>query len=393
MTSEEKQPGIYSGHILLIILMGALTAFAPFVTDMYLPALPRMVSQFHASESLVQLTLTACMIGLALGQLLFGSLSDRFGRRPVLIVSLSVFIVACALCLIPAGIGVFIMWRFMQGLSAAGSVVIARSIATDYYTGNALAKIMGAVGAVNGLAPILAPVIGGALAETLGWTSVFWVLLALGILLCICCICMKESLPPHMRAKDGVITMGRYFVPLFRNRRYMGYMLQLGLAQGVLFVNIASSPFIIQNHFGFGTFQFSLIFALNAFVLTLFAFLGSKFRNVETGTLTGGLLLLGFAIVQFIALYYGRSFLLYEIMVAGLMAGMGICFTTSTTLAMEAGRENSGTASALLGATGFTIGGVVSPLCGLGNPLHSTAIMFLLCALLSMGAILLARKK
>ncbi len=393
MTSEEKQPGIYSGHILLIILMGALTAFAPFVTDMYLPALPRMVSQFHASESLVQLTLTACMIGLALGQLLFGSLSDRFGRRPVLIVSLSVFIVACALCLIPAGIGVFIMWRFMQGLSAAGSVVIARSIATDYYTGNALAKIMGAVGAVNGLAPILAPVIGGALAETLGWTSVFWVLLALGILLCICCICMKESLPPHMRAKDGVIKMVRYFVPLFRNRRYMGYMLQLGLAQGVLFVNIASSPFIIQNHFGFGTFQFSLIFALNAFVLTLFAFLGSKFRNVETGTLTGGLLLLGFAIVQFIALYYGRSFLLYEIMVAGLMAGMGICFTTSTTLAMEAGRENSGTASALLGATGFTIGGVVSPLCGLGNPLHSTAIMFLLCALLSMGAILLARKK
>ena len=162
-----------SYRMFLLVFLGLLTAFGPFVTNMYLPALPSMVNWFDTSTSLVQFSLTSCMVGLAVGQLLFGPMSNRYGRKPVLLWTLLFFILSTLLCLFSNHIYVFVIFRLLQGISAAGSIVIARSISTDLFAGRELVRILAIVGSINGIAPVLAPVIGGTMTESAGWKGIF----------------------------------------------------------------------------------------------------------------------------------------------------------------------------------------------------------------------------
>lgn len=375
----------------LLILLGMLTAFGPFVTDMYLPALPAMAGYFATSSSMVQMGLTTSMIGLAVGQLFFGPLSDKYGRREQRLAAMWLFIGSTLFCLFARDIHQFVALRFIQGVAGSGGIVISRSVATDKFSGADLGRMLALIGAINGVAPVAAPIIGGALCDRIGWQGIFCILLAIGALLLAGSYRFRESLPAtrHNAVAWGDIL--RNFGSVLHNRQYAAYVLQFAFAQGVLFAYIASSPFIIQEHFGFSAFTFSLCFALNAVAIGCAAALAVRFRRPEQGTRTGCIGMIGFAAAEAAAMASGCNFWIYEGLLIGLLFSMGLTFTTSTTLAMECTRSESGTASALLGAAGFAFGGIVSPLVGLGNTMYSTGAAFVVCALGSWLAVRLIR--
>lgn len=374
----------------LFILLGALTAFGPFVTDMYLPSLPSMVGYFNTQASMVQLGLTSSMIGLALGQLFFGPLSDRYGRRSPLLAAMLLFIVSTVCCIFSSTIESFIFFRLIQGVAGAGGIVVSRSIATDLFTGRELAKAMAIIGAINGVAPVASPVLGGFLTDSIGWKGIFVVLLVIGVLLLLGNLRFRESLPVERRKRGSLKSMLAGFGIVLRNRRYVYYVLQMGFAMGVLFTNISSSPFIMQQHYGFSAFGFSLFFGINALAIGLAAGLSVKFSNPEHAMFVGSVGMTLLSLIEFVALSLGCTFVVYEALLFLLLFALGLTFTASTTLAMDCERANSGTASALFGAAGFAFGGVVSPLVGLGNILSTTGLLFLVCSLCSLGFALLA---
>lgn len=373
-----------NSKVFLLILLGMLSAFGPFVTDMYLPSLPAMADYFSTHSSMVQLGLTTSMIGLALGQIFFGPLSDKYGRRPLLLASMGLFIISTVFCLFAPDIYTFVTLRLIQGIAGAGGIVISRSVATDKFSGKELAKMLAVIGAINGVAPVAAPVIGGLLTGSVGWKGIFVILLLIGVVLGIGCIRFKESLPSEKRSKAGVVSTFRSFGVIVHNRRYMLYVLQFAFAQGILFAYIASSPFIVQQHYGFSPFAFSICFAVNAVAIGVAAALSVKFRRMETGTLTGCIGMMALSILIMAALYSGCNFWVYETLMFALLFMMGLTFTSSTTLALDCERRYVGAASALLGALGFAFGGIVSPLVGLGNILVSTGITFVVCAVCSL---------
>ena len=379
-----------NSKLFILILLGMLTAFGPFVTDMYLPSLPVMGEYFNTSSSMVQLGLTTSMIGLAVGQIFFGPLSDRYGRRIPLQVAMWLFIVSTVFCLFAQNIQQFVAFRLIQGITGAGGIVIARSIATDKFSGRDLAKMLAIIGAINGIAPVVAPIIGGVFTEAIGWQGIFGILLVLGVLLLAGCIRFRESLPKENRLATKWADTFHSFKVVLKNKQFVCYVLQLAFAQGVLFAYIASSPFIIQQHYGYSPFAFSVCFSINAIAIGGAAAFSVKFRRPANGTLIGCMGMLIFSLLECAALALGCSFWIYELLLLAVLFMMGMTFTTSTALAMECERDNAGTASALLGAVCFSFGGIVSPLVGIGNILISTGVIFVICSLCSLSSILLA---
>ena len=287
-----------NSKLFILILLGMLTAFGPFVTDMYLPSLPAMGEYFNTSSSMVQLGLTTSMIGLAVGQIFFGPLSDRYGRRIPLQVAMWLFIVSTVLCLFAQDIHQFVTFRLIQGIAGAGGIVIARSIATDKFSGKELAKMLAIIGAINGIAPVVAPIIGGVFTEAIGWQGIFGILLVLGMLLLAGCMRFRESLPAEKRLATKWADTFNSFKVVLRNKQYICYVLQLAFAQGVLFAYIASSPFIIQQHYGYSPFAFSVCFSINAIAIGGAAAFSVKFRRPENGTLIGCMGMLVFSVLE-----------------------------------------------------------------------------------------------
>ena len=271
----------------ILVFLGMLTAFGPFVTDMYLPTLPAMTGFFQTTSSQVQLGLTASMIGLAVGQLLFGPLSDKYGRRIPLIMAMLLFLFSTLGCLYSATIMQFVGWRLVQGIAGAGGIVISRSIAADKYSGRELAKMLAIIGAINGVAPVAAPMAGGGMAGSLGWQGIFWALFVLGILLLAGSIHFKESLPATRRQHASWRDVYAGFVAVTRNRRYVCYIFQFGFAQGVLFANISSAPFIMQEHYGFSPLMFSVCFGINALAIVISAASSVRFSHPEQALYRG----------------------------------------------------------------------------------------------------------
>ncbi len=370
-----------NSKLFILIFLGMLTAFGPFVTDMYLPTLPAMSQFFNTSSSFIQLGLTTSMIGLAVGQLLFGPLSDKYGRRFPLISALSLFLISTIGCIYSPNIIQFVGWRLIQGIAGAGGIVISRSIAADKYSGKELAKMLAIIGAINGIAPVAAPILGGTMADITGWQGIFWVLFLIGILLLAGSIHFNDTLPAEKRGKTKWIDVYHGLITVLHNRNYVCYILQSGFAQSVLFANIASSPFIMQQHYGFSPFMFSVCFGINAIAIGIAAASAAKFRHPEQALYTGSIGMVLASVCLFIAFYSNCSFWVYETLLIGLLLMLGLTFTASNTLAMDSARSNAGIASALLGALGFAFGGLVSPLVGLGNILISTGLVFIIGSL------------
>lgn len=374
--------GKKNSKVFILVFLGMLTAFGPFVTDMYLPTLPAMSEYFHTTSSMVQLGLTASMIGLAAGQLLFGPLSDKYGRRLPLIISMTLFAVATIGCIYSYTIMQFVGWRLIQGIAGAGGI-ISRSVAADKYSGRELAKMLALIGAINGVAPVAAPMGGGFLAGSVGWTGIFWCLFVLGIILLLGSIHFEESLPVEDRKEKSWRSVFRSFIDVLRNSSYVCYTLQFGFAQGVLFANIASAPFIMQQHYGFSPLMFSICFGINAIFIVISAASAIKFRRLEQALHYGSTGMVVVSALLLVALVLDCNFWIYELLLIGLLSMLGLTFTASNTLAMDCEHNNAGMASALLGALGFAFGGIVSPLVGLGNIMVSTGIIFLMGSICS----------
>lgn len=369
----------------ILVFLGMLTAFGPFVTDMYLPTLPAMSDFFNTTSSMVQLGLTTSMVGLAVGQLFFGPLSDKYGRRSPLIIAMMLFLVSSVGCIYSQTIMQFVGFRLIQGIAGAGGIVISRSIAADKFSGRELGKMLAIIGAINGVAPIAAPMGGGMLADSVGWQGIFWCLFGLGVILLAGSFHLSESLPQESRKAAKWKDVYRSFGTVLRNRQYVCYILQFGFAQGVLFANIASAPFIMQQHYGFSPMLFSVCFGVNAVAIVISAAASVKFRRPEQALSTGSTGMVFASLLLCVALIMKCDFWIYETLLLCLLSMLGLTFTASNTLAMDCERENAGTASALLGALGFAFGGIVSPLVGLGDLMTSTGIIFLAGSLCSFG--------
>ena len=212
--------------IFLVFYLAMLSAFGSFVNDMYLPTLPEMMKAFRCSISTVQLGLTTGMIGLGLGQIILGPLSDRFGRKPILIIALIIFCIGAAGSVFSHTIHIFLGWRFVQGIGASGGYFLARTIPADMYAGRQLAKVMALIGAINGFAPASAPVIGGLVADSIGWQGIFWIIFGFSAFLLILSPVFKESLPPSRRDHGRFGVAFKNYVVLAKNKHFIIHVIQ-----------------------------------------------------------------------------------------------------------------------------------------------------------------------
>jgi len=373
-----------NSKLFLVLLLGVLSAFGPFVVDLYLPSLPQLASFFETSASMTQLTLTTAMIGLAVGQLLLGPLSDKFGRKKPLIISLVIYIISTVLIVFSPNIETMIVLRVIQGLSSAGSVVISRAIATDLYRGREMTRFFGLLMTINGIAPIISPILGSLLLEYISWKGVFVFLALIGVIVLLFCFRLKESLSIENRLQGSIFATFSTFGVIIKNRLFMSYVGIESFLLGAMFAYIAASPFILQSFYGLSAFIFSLCFGANGAALVIGSNVGGKMSNGKALAIG----VLGFVVVALytIAVLIIQPYWLFvEIGFFAMLLLMGITFPAISTLAMESERQYAGSASALLGFAPFFLGGVVSPLVGIGNIFYSTALVILACGVLGLA--------
>ena len=379
-------------YVFLVACLVLLSSLGSFVNDMYTPALPAMCRFFGWSVSLGQMGLTMGMAGLALGQFILGPVSDRIGRRPVLVASIVLFIVSAVVSVFSPSIHVFNLCRLFQGIGASGGYFLARTIPADVYQGRALARLMALIGAINGIAPASAPVIGGITSDAFGWKGVFVLLAIFAVFLLFAAPVLKESLPVAKRVSGPWMKSFSGYGSLLRNRPLIIHICFKGTALGMLFAYISSSPFILQSHYGLSQTSYGLVIGFNAIFMAAGSMLALKFKPFKKAAYTGAVVMAVGVLAEAVALYCIHSILIYEIFSIVMLFGLGLIFTTANTLAMNEGRESAGEASALLGISGYVVGAAVSPIVGIGNVLHSTAITYVLLGIVVFAFALASRR-
>ncbi|WP_103504634.1 MULTISPECIES: multidrug effflux MFS transporter [Streptomyces] len=391
-TPAPISPKARAGLVVTLIL-GSLSALPALSMDLYLPALPEVSDVLDTSASSVQLTLTACLLGLALGQLIIGPMSDQLGRRRPLIVGMSCYVVASAACAVAPGIEALTAFRVLQGLAGAAGIVIARAIVRDMYEGVAMARFFSTLLLISGAAPILAPVFGGQMLRYTDWRGLFVVLAVLGlVLVLIVARWLPETLPREQRQSGGVGSALRTMGGLFRDRVFTGYLLAGSLTFATLFAYVAASPFVVQEIYGGSPQTFSLLFMTNAIGLVAVSQINGKILvgRVSLNRVIGvGLVIITGAAVALLLITSGAFGDAGLVAVASglfvLMAAMALVLPNANSQALMRTPHAAGSASALLGASQFFIGAVASPLVGVAGE-HTAvpmAVVQLTCVVLA----------
>ena len=397
--ASPTEPRRKSGRLSLILTLGGLSMFAPLSIDMYLPALPALSHDFTADAPEVQLTLSTFFLGLALGQAVIGPLSDALGRRRPLLTGLVAYTLASLLCAFSPTITALIGLRFVQGFTGAAGIVIARAIVRDLHSGVAAARFMSVLMLVSGLAPILAPVLGGQLLRVVPWQGIFLILTLAGVLLSVAARhVLSETLPPDRRQTGGLRATAATFGHLLTNRAFMGYALANGLAIGGAFAYISGSPFILQELYGVSPQTFSLIFGMNAIGMVTAGQINGRLvgRVAPLRLLTIGLCVAACASMTLLAVVLIGNAGLFGILppLFVMLACLGFIMPNATVLALSGAPRIAGSASALLGLMQFALGAAIAPLVGLAGtgsalPMAVTLAALDLAALLTF--LLLAR--
>jgi DHA1 family bicyclomycin/chloramphenicol resistance-like MFS transporter len=364
----EKAPPI---SVKMVLILGTLAAFAPLSIDMYLPALPHLAGELNSAASSAQLSLTACLLGIAMGQIFIGPLSDIKGRKKPLLAGLVIYVLSSVLCAAAANIELFIFTRFIQGLSGAAGIVISRAVVRDLYAGPKMTRFFSLLMLINGTAPIFAPVLGGQILQIASWREIFLVLAGVGAVMAVTVLmAFQETLAPEKRLASGVTNTLRAFSGLIHNRNFMGHVLIQGFTSAALFSYIAGSPFILQNIFGVSPQMFSLIFAVNSVgIIIAGQVTGLLAGRIREKTLLISGLLLAFTAGAFLLMMTLLNGTIYSILAPlfFVVASVGIIGTSSFSLAMQSQAKSAGSAAALIGLSSFILGGIMAPLTGIAG--------------------------
>jgi MFS transporter, DHA1 family, multidrug resistance protein len=390
-----------AARIRIILVLGALIALGPLTIDMYLPALPALGADLGASESAVQLTLTGTLVGLGLGQLVIGPLSDAIGRRKPLIIGTAVHIGASVLCLVAPNVVALGVLRTLQGVGAAATMVVAMAVVRDLFSGRAAATILSRLMLVMGAAPILAPSIGAAVLLTGSWRGVFAVLAALGAALMLVAIfLMKETLPPERRRTGSFRPVLATYRTLVTDKQFVVLALVAALGMSALFSYVSGSSFVLQDTFGLDQQQFGLVFAVGAVALIGASQVNVALlnrwteRQIVFGALAAGVVFGAVLIVVAETGFGGLAGFLVPLLL--LLAAVGFVLPNAPALALSRHGEAAGTAAALLGAAQFGIGALIAPVVGvLGNDGPAMALTMtggVLIAWLALGATMMRQR-
>ncbi|RKL65730.1 MFS transporter [Salipaludibacillus neizhouensis] len=357
----------------LAFLLGMLAILGPLNIDMYLPSFPDIADDIGASASLVQLSLTTCLIGLAIGQIIIGPISDAQGRKKPLLISIFLFAVASMLCALAPNITTLVIGRLLQGLTASAGIVLSRAVVRDVFSGRELTKFFALLMVINAVAPMAAPIAGGAilLLPFASWHTIFYFLSLLGfIIVAIAAIRLKESLPPEKRIPSTIGHSIRTMGNLLKDRSFIGYALTVGFIHGGSFAYVAGTPFVYQGIYGVSPQVFSILFGINGLGIIMGSFIIGRF-----GGIVHERSLLRAAVVIAVS---ATSILLIMTIIEGPLATlvipifiymtcMGMILTSSFTLAMEKQGHRAGSASAVLGMLPLLLGSMVAPLVGINE--------------------------
>jgi DHA1 family bicyclomycin/chloramphenicol resistance-like MFS transporter len=369
----------------LVLLLGALSAFGPLSIDMYLPALPAMADDLHAAPSLVQLTLTACLLGLAAGQVVGGPVSDARGRRGPLLGGLAVFVAASVLCAVAPSVGALVVLRFVQGAAGAFGIVIGRAVVRDLHEGREAAAMFAALILVNGVAPIVAPIVGAGVLHVTSWRGVFAVLAVIGALVLVAVAAwLGETLPAEDRHPGGLRATLRTFGVLLGDRGFVGCVLSAGLAYAAMFAYISGSPFVLQKVFGASPAVFSILFGVNGVGIVLAGRLSRRLsaRHDPAVLLRAGLTATaagGAALLVSVLAGAGLWGVLPSLFVS--VSSIGVIVPNAAALALEGHRSTAGSASGLLGLAQFSLGALAAPLVGLAGEDTAVPMAIVIAAL------------
>jgi MFS transporter, DHA1 family, multidrug resistance protein len=369
---DRTAAGARASRVRLVVVLGAVNAIGPLSIDMYLPAFPEIATRLHASAAQVQLTLTACVAGLALGQLVVGPLSDRLGRRGPLVAAMATYTVASVLCSVAPSAPVLMALRFVQGLAGAGGVVIARAVVRDLHTGAAAVRLFSSLMLVTGLAPILAPLAGGQVLAVTSWRGIFVVLATLSALLALTvALGLRETLPLERRSDHGLRRTLGIMRALLRDRWFVGHALAGGLGFGALFAYISGSSFVLQGIYGVSPQLYSVLFAMNGLGLIAGSQVNARLvgRFGPAKLLRAGLLSIACSAAALLAVVTAGGLGVWAVLVPMfvIVSSLSFVLPNSTALALADHADVAGTASALLGVGQFLIGAVVAPLVGAGG--------------------------
>lgn len=362
----------------LIFTLSLMSAVAPLSTDMYLPALAHVQESFKTNEFFTQLSLASFFIAFAFGQLIYGPLSDIFGRKKPLIFGICIFMLASLGCVLVDNVFAFIALRFLEALGGCAGVVIARAIVNDTFEVHEAGAIFALMMVVSSLAPMLSPTFGSILLGFFSWQSIFITLFLLGILLLFLIIFRKESNSTPKTFSQKEIILG--YKAVLENKNFLAYSLCASLGLGVIFAYITASNFIFTRHFGLSSNLYSIIFGLNAFALMLASMINAKLVLKYSPKLLLKIGAFGLIISSVLLGFFSQSFVLYEVLLCLVLASIGLIMPNTTTLAMACFKEHSGTASALLGTMQFALAGFISFLVGFFEAnTPSLLALFVLC--------------
>lgn len=387
-----------TGGRALGVVLSLLTVFGPISMDLYLPVLPALTADLGASTSAAQLTVTACLLGLALGQVVAGPLSDRFGRRRPLLLGVAAYIVASAWCAVSPTIEMLVAARLVQGLTGAVGIVIAQAAGRDLYSGARLLRYYGRLTILGGLAAIVGPVIGGQLATVTDWRGTFVFLAVVGVAILVASAAvLRETLPSGSRRTGGLADTGRVFRRLLADRVFLGAVLVTGFVNAALFAYLSGATFVLQGIYGLSPQGYSYAFGLNSLGFMVFGFLAGRTaeRWSVRGTLVAGLIMV-VAGAGGVLLTAAADLPLATMVVSLLMMVSGVAVTTppSTSLALENYPDVAGSAASLLGLARFAFGGLTAPLVGLAGPGTAVplGVVTVTAALLGVGGYVLLRR-
>ncbi|EOW8226909.1 multidrug effflux MFS transporter [Campylobacter upsaliensis] len=382
----------------LIFILALMSSIAPLSTDMYLPALSQVKQSFETSEFLTQLSLASFFVAFALGQLIYGPLSDVFGRKIPALMGIFLFMLSSLFCVIIDNIYVFIILRFFEALGGCAGVVIARAIVNDLFELKEAASIFALMMVFSALAPMLSPSFGGFLIEYFSWHSIFATLFGLGILLFLLIFfALKESAPHLKRQKFSHKETLKSYRFVLKDKPFILYVSCASLVLAAMFAYITGSSFVFINFFGLSERDFGLLFGLNALGFVIFANINAKMvRKIDSEKILfyALIIMLISTLILFVNSLIKPNFWLFELSIFTSIALLGFIAPNTTTLAMARFKDHSGTASAVLGTSQFALAGVISFIVsavGANTPVILALIM-LICVVLANGVYFAMKK-